>query len=779
MKNGIKKQEQKNLDTRSHFAILNTGAILDKKYEIIREVGRGGMGIVYEAYHKYTHKRVAIKVILDNEVDSIRLKRFQKELEAYSVLSHPNVITIHDAGIYNNYPYIVMEYIEGVDIYTYVQYQEKKKRQEAAKNAKGKYQGRDWQLCARLIYETALGLDYIHSQKMIHRDIKPTNIMVKPNGSPVIIDLGLVKFNRTQSYNLTKSKGTIGTFEYMSIEQAQGKGEQIDARTDVYSLGLVLYKLLTGKVAYSGENMLETCYKIMFYYPPLPREINPRIPEVLEEITILATYKQKEKRYASMKEFADALKKYLDDPTVKPTPQYAQIQQKLLKQRNKNKIFNSSYRALNKQRENRYASMEKFEDALRKYLDATTATSIQQRPKQTNRITILRVIVIISLFLMVITSLFSLIQFYKPTAEENFQLAKELYSKKNFKEAVELYKKSANQEHAEAQFNLGRMYEKGDGVKQDYTKAVEWYEKAKNQGYENAKFYLKDICYKLGGECEKRQDYENAVEWYKKATEQGHIKAKKELKDICYNLGVKFEERQDYEKAVIWYEQAAKQGDAEAQYRIGVIYKDIPNYEEAVIWYEKAANQGHAEAQANLKYIYYNLGVKYQKIPNYEEAVIWYEKAANQGHANAQHNLGVICYNLGSECYERQDYEEAVIWYEKAVIWYEKVAKQGHANAQYNLGVICYNLGKMYETGEGVKQDYAKAVEWYEQSANQGYAEAKSYLLVIYYKLGDECEKRQDYVKAREWYEQSANQGYAEAQKKLKELEKRLEELEN
>jgi len=147
----------------SSLVMSNIGTILDSKYEIKREISRGGMGIVYEAYHKYTHKKVAIKVILANQVDPIQLKRFQKELEAYSLLSHPNIITIYDAGVYNNYPYIVMEYIEGVDICTYVNQQEEKNKQSVSKNVYDEKQGRDYQLCARLIYETALGLDYIHS----------------------------------------------------------------------------------------------------------------------------------------------------------------------------------------------------------------------------------------------------------------------------------------------------------------------------------------------------------------------------------------------------------------------------------------------------------------------------------------------------------------------------------------------------------------------------------------------------------------------------------------
>ena len=324
----------------SNPIISNIGMVLDGKYKITREIARGGMGIIYEAHHKYTHKRVAIKVIRTNKLDPLQLKRFQKEIDAYSLLSHPNVITIYDAGVYNNYPYIVMEYIEGVDICTYVKQHEAQNTPEDSKNGESKE--RDWRLCARLIYETALGLEYIHSQKMIHRDIKPANIIVRPDGSPVIIDLGLVKFNRRQSYNLTRSREIMGTIEYMPIEQAQGKEGKIDVRTDVYSLGLVLYELLTGQIAYNGMNIMESCYKIMYYYPALPKEINPQIPDVLEEITLHATEKEKEKRYDSMKEFSNALKRYLDDPTVKPTDQYAQMRKRLWTERNQNQFINFS-----------------------------------------------------------------------------------------------------------------------------------------------------------------------------------------------------------------------------------------------------------------------------------------------------------------------------------------------------------------------------------------------------------------------------------------------------
>ena len=483
--------KQKNLDKISNLGASYVGIILDSKYEIKQEIARGGMGIIYEAYHKYTHQRVAIKVILSGIVAPIQLKRFQKELEAYSLLSHPNVITIHDAGIYKNYPYIVMEYIEGVDICTYVKQQEEQNKQEDSES--GEARGRDWKLCARLIYETALGLEYIHSKKMIHRDIKPANILVRSNGNPVIIDLGIVKFNRTQSYNLTRSKETIGTFEYMPIEQAKGKGEKIDERTDVYSLGLVLYELLTGQRAYSGENIMELCYKIMSYYPPLPRKIDPQIPEVLEKITIHATEKQKGKRYASMKEFADELKQYLDDPTIKITSNEV-LEIKTLK--DFLKIFNFSgvakIHATTKQKGKRYASMKKIADALKKYLnDTIVKSSSQYTQNQSNE-------------------------------EKNLELATKFYNEQNFTKAFELYEQLAKQGNIDAQFYLGLMYYNGQGVKQDFSYAVYWYEESAIQGHAEAQFNL-GVMYDCG--LGVKQDYKKARELYEESAKQGNSEA--------------------------------------------------------------------------------------------------------------------------------------------------------------------------------------------------------------------------------------------------------------
>ena len=298
----IPKNEFQGTEIESLVKIMNSpklevGMVLENKYRIVREIARGGMGIVYEADDIISNRKVAIKVILANRVSEIQLKRFSKEIEACARLSHPNIVKIYDAGVYNSNPYIVMEYIDGVDIVQYIaQHDEaygQNQNKEQLDSTETKQKGRDWKLCARLIYETALALEYIHKQKMFHRDIKPSNIVVRADGSPVIIDLGLVKFNQERSYNLTRTKDIVGTCQYMPMEQAQGKRGVIDARSDIYSLGLVLYELLTEKRAYSGRNIAEVFKKIISYNPPSPKEINPNVPEILDNITTKAMQKQK------------------------------------------------------------------------------------------------------------------------------------------------------------------------------------------------------------------------------------------------------------------------------------------------------------------------------------------------------------------------------------------------------------------------------------------------------------------------------------------------------
>ena len=640
---------------------LNIGMILDDKYEIKREIARGGMGIVYEAYDTFVHRQVAIKIMIGNKIDSLQLKRFQKEIEACARLSHPNVIKIYDAGMYENNPYIIMEYIDGVNICKYVAQHDKAYGQANDERKKE----RDWQLCARLIYETALGLDYIHKQKMFHRDIKPSNIIVRSNGSPVIIDFGLVKFNQERSYNLTRSRDIMGTCQYMPIEQAKGKRGTIDERSDVYSLGLVLYELLTEQKAYSGKDITDIFKKIISYYPPLPREINAHIPTVLEKITMHAIEKDKKNRYSNAQEFADALNYYLNGAHESIITQYIYNKKRLGLQRNKKHIVACSIALLilgtifiSFYIEICYKNY--FNIKLESIKEETEEqTPITEETKQYSN-------------LLKQKELEKKIQLKeqeeaeKKLAEqqkliEQQEIAKQYYAQGKFGEAFNLFKEIAEKGNAEAEFTLATMYMEAKGTLKDEYKARLWYEKAANQDFVQAQYNLGNLYYN-GKDVQ--QDLEKAVYWYEKATNQGH--------------------------------QDSKQNLIEAQYKLAGIYHNQKNLEKAIYLYEKVANQEYAEAQYKLADLYYE-GEDIQQ--DFEKAIYWYERAANLGHKESIFMLG-RSYFTGHGI--KQDLK-------KARDWFEKGANLGHKGSQLAVG-------RMYFLGQGGKRDKEKANYWLKKS---------------------------------------------------------------
>ena len=350
---------------------------------------------------------------------------------------------------------------------------------------------------------------------------------------------------------------------------------------------------------------------------------------------------------------------------------------------------------------------------------------------------------------------------------------------------------SAQNSDPEAQFQMGKKYEDGDGVEKDMEQAIFWYTKTAEQGHAEAQYRLGNI-YSLYDDDEYNDDNDNnnnkekAVFWYTKAAEQGHAEAQ-------FQMGKWYENDdsslQNYLVAKLWYEKAANQGHAESQYNLGNIYRygrGIPQeYSKAAYWYQQAAEQDYMEAQYNLgEMYYYGYGMK----KDIEQAIFWYEKAANQGYANASYNLAKI-YNYGFDV--EIDHEECFFWYkkaakqghmeaqyevgsfydivdigveandEKADYWYQKAAEQGHVYAQYTLGVH-YSFGFM-----GVNLDDSMAVFWYSQAANRGYASAQ-YELGVMYKLGQGVSPNRD--TAIDWLKKAANQGHKKAIDELKDM---------
>lgn len=265
-------------------------------YVIEKELGRGGMGIVYKAYDTKLERTVALKVLLNKGLTEKQIQRFVLEAKATAKLKHPNIVEIYDIGKTPE-NYFTMEYIEGKTISSLVS-QNKIKITQAAK----------------IIKKVAEALHYAHKNGIIHRDIKPSNIIIDKNGEPKIMDFGLVKVvdNKEQ---LSLSGEAIGTPSYMSPEQADCK--KVTKESDIYSVGATLYEILTKRPPFQGATNYNIIYQIFENDPIRPRLLNPDTPKDLENICLKCMHKKPEKRYKNGRLLAQDIERYLNGKVVK------------------------------------------------------------------------------------------------------------------------------------------------------------------------------------------------------------------------------------------------------------------------------------------------------------------------------------------------------------------------------------------------------------------------------------------------------------------------------
>lgn len=262
------------------------------KYRVVEELGRGGMAVVYKAWDGELQRWVAIKVLAPQlAVDESAIERFRREAVAAANLKHPNIITIHDIGSQGDLHYIVMEYLDGITLDELL--------------AQGPL---SLERIAHILDQVAGALDYAHKQGVIHRDVKPSNIMVSRDDKVTLMDFGLVRAG--EDSRLTQTGVVLGTPEYMSPEQA--KGEEIDWRTDIYSLGVVLYKMLIGRPPFVRTTPHAVLLAHITEEPKLPPELRGKIPRTVWEVVLKATAKDRRARYQSAGEMARAFKAALD-----------------------------------------------------------------------------------------------------------------------------------------------------------------------------------------------------------------------------------------------------------------------------------------------------------------------------------------------------------------------------------------------------------------------------------------------------------------------------------
>lgn len=273
------------------------GTMLAGRYEILEEVGKGGMAYVYKARCHFLNRLVAIKVLKEELSDDKEfVHRFNTEAQAAARISNPHVVSIYDVGFENGLYYIVMEYVDGITLKEYI----------AEKGVL------PWKKAAEFAAQICEGLSAAHKKSVIHRDIKPQNIIMTQGEVLKVTDFGIAR--ATSQATTTTSNSTIGTVHYLSPEQA--RGGYTNERTDIYSLGVVLYEMLTGRLPFDDSTAIAIAIKHIQEKPVLPRILNSDIPESMQYIVMKALNKEQNLRYATADEFLADLKKVIKNPAV-------------------------------------------------------------------------------------------------------------------------------------------------------------------------------------------------------------------------------------------------------------------------------------------------------------------------------------------------------------------------------------------------------------------------------------------------------------------------------
>ena len=275
------------------------GKRLDGRYEIREIIGVGGMAYVYKAYDNIDNRIVAVKILKEEYLANEEFtRRFKNESKAIAILSHPNIVKVYDVSFGEKMQYIVMECVDGITLKEYIDQQKEFK----------------WKEAVHFTVQILRALQHAHDKGIVHRDIKPQNIMLLPDGTIKVADFGIARFSRQDIRTTRSTEKAIGSVHYISPEQA--RGDITDEKADIYSVGVMLYEMLTGKLPFEADSAVSVAIMQLQSEAKPPREIDPNIPEGLEDITVKAMQKDPSKRYQSAAEMLNDIDEFKKNPSI-------------------------------------------------------------------------------------------------------------------------------------------------------------------------------------------------------------------------------------------------------------------------------------------------------------------------------------------------------------------------------------------------------------------------------------------------------------------------------
>lgn len=665
------------------------GTSIGNRYQVESELGRGALGVVFRAKDIMLERVVAIKVIQDKmSSDTVAALRFQREARLAASLQHPNIVTVFDFGVLeDNRPYLVMEFLGGETVEDVLK---RSMRMNAAK-------------AVPMFISVCQALAHAHKNGIVHRDLKPGNIMLLKDdtGNEVVklVDFGIAKPILEQDSDLTAAGSVIGTPSYMSPEQCLGK--PLDTRSDIYSLGCVMYHVLTGVRPLTGQSSLETLTKQVSEQPRSFSEVagGVQLPDMLERCVFRALLKSPGERHQSVVELREELEQAMtslwsqkgasgrekpdDDKTaaVKPKPVVS--------------------------------APEPF--GFSPYPENHPAPKVVPDEKPTNPELLLE----------------------RAQGGDGYAMYQYAVALENGtgidadeKAALVWYRKSAKAGCPDGQHEMASIYQWGAlGVQADEEEAIRLYGEAAQQGHAKAQssygYFLEE------------NNPKEAVKWYKASAENGYSTGMSNYARCLY-YGIGCEKK--YDEAYKWLIKAAESDDKNdgAQYMLGILYFNGDGVEKDLVrsaqWYRKAAENGHESAQYELALCYlYGDGVE----ASADEAIHWFKAGSALGDTRCEEKLGELTSegtapSLAVEDVDqwmRQSTVNAVDVAENKLMVLLKVAANTDMSqaisdlepaAERGSETAMLLLGRALEMGMGVAQDYSSAYTWYKTAYDRG-----------------------------------------------------------